>query len=61
MPELKSQYLQTHQRTICPGCRLWVPWYQDKKGKKVFSCEIGEIPYRDECPARTGRGSNLIL
>jgi len=46
---LKSQYLSTHQRNICPGCRHWVLWYYDKKGKKVFGCAFGEIPNNNEC------------
>lgn len=49
MPEFKSQYLKTHTRDICSGCAHWVLWYHDKKGNKVFGCELGEIPYRDEC------------
>jgi len=49
MPELKTAYLEHHQRTICPGCRLWVPWYPNKKVKIVYGCEIGEIPNNNEC------------
>jgi len=47
----KDRYLEEHQRTICPGCLQWVLWYYDKKGKKVFGCELGLIPYRDKCPS----------
>lgn len=67
MPELKSRYLEKHQRKICPGCLHWVPWYHDTKGKEVFGCEFGLIPHRDECPARKDKrsreyhDSNLIL
>ena len=53
----KKEYLGQHQRTICKGCRHWVLWYLNKKGKKVFGCEIGKIPYRDECTARKGKRS----
>ncbi|GAI49362.1 unnamed protein product [marine sediment metagenome] len=51
----QEQYQEDHQRNICPGCQLWVLWYHDKKGKEVFGCEIGEIPYKDECPAHKGK------
>ena len=56
----KTQYLNQHQRTICKGCRHWVLWYLNKKGKKVFGCEIGKIPYRDECPARKSKRGRKV-
>lgn len=57
---LKTAYQKDHQRNICSGCGFWVPWYTDKKGKKVFGCQIGLIPYRDECRARKGRRSRKV-
>lgn len=44
-----DRYLQEHTRDICPGCRLWVLWYRDKRGNPVHGCQIGEIPRRGEC------------
>lgn len=60
MPKQKSslaasQYLEDHQRNICPGCSFWVLWYNDKKGKPVYGCQVGLIPYKDKCPARKKR------
>jgi len=37
-----------------------VLWYLNKKGKKVFGCEIGKIPYRDECPARKSKRGRKV-
>ncbi len=32
-------------RELCKkGCREWLPWYRDKKGKVVYGCRVGGIP-----------------
>ena len=59
-PLNQDRYLEEHQRDICPSCRSWVPWYKDKKGKAVYGCQVGLIPYRDECPARKGKSSREV-
>jgi hypothetical protein len=36
------------ERELCKqGCREWIPWYRNKKGKTVYGCRIGEIPRKD--------------
>lgn len=34
-------------RELCrQGCREWVPWYRNKKGKIVNGCRLGMIPQK---------------
>lgn len=34
-------------RELCKtDCKEWIPWYRDKKGKKVYGCRLGLIPKR---------------
>ena len=59
MPELKSRYLETHKRDICPSCRFWIPWYRNKRGEKVYGCRLGLIPENRDgqsyCPDRKAK------
>jgi len=45
----KRVYLKEYTRDLCRDCKFWVPWHYDRKGKKVFGCKLGEIPYQNEC------------
>ncbi len=29
------------------GCREWISWCRNKRGKTVYGCRIGEIPRND--------------
>lgn len=62
MPKMKvatlDRYLKEHRRDICPGCRLWVPWYRDSLGKIVRACQIGKIPRNDECDSKSNRSQS---
>jgi len=36
------------ERELCKqGCREWIPWYKNKKGKTVYGCRIGVIPEKN--------------
>lgn len=61
MPETKTTYLQNHQRTICPGCQFWVPWYRNKKGKQVYSCRLGLIPEHGYCRRHNLRHKQAVV
>lgn len=35
------------KRELCnQGCREWIPWYENRKGKTVYGCRLGVIPRR---------------
>lgn len=43
-PALSGTDLDGDRELCRQGCREWIRWYQDKKGKTVYGCRLGLIP-----------------
>lgn len=53
-------------RELCKkGCKEWIPWYRDKKGKVVYGCRFGLMPEKRKgkwyCPSWADRGLGETL
>ncbi|NVM23453.1 MAG: hypothetical protein HWN68_16940 [Desulfobacterales bacterium] len=46
-PALRATHLDWDRELCKKGCKEWIPWYKDRKGKTVYSCRLGLIPERN--------------
>ena len=46
-PALRATHLDWDRELCKRGCKEWIPWYKDRKGKTVYSCRLGLIPERN--------------
>jgi len=41
---MRATHLDWDRELCQQGCKEWIPWYQDRKGKTVYGCRLGLIP-----------------
>jgi hypothetical protein len=41
---LSGSHLDWNRELCKQGCKDWIPWYKNRKGKTVYGCRLGCIP-----------------
>ena len=36
--------VKNKEENLCEECKFWIVFYQDKYGKDIYSCRLGEKP-----------------